>query len=169
MLQFYCGFSGAVMIDQVYLMLYNLLFTSLPPLAIGVYDKIAPANILLSYPELYARGRLGLIYKSHSFWLTTADALYQSIVIFFVTEAVKLLFYVTIMILNYIRLMIKIFILFYPQAYHDSEIDIWEFGTTITTSCIIVMLIQASLEFKSWVNILFIFMVILRLSHFQIL
>ncbi|XP_008547483.1 phospholipid-transporting ATPase VD [Microplitis demolitor] len=120
--QFYCGFSGAVMIDQVYLMLYNLLFTSLPPLAIGVYDKIAPANILLSYPELYARGRLGLIYKSHSFWLTTADALYQSIVIFFVTEA----------------------------AYHDSEIDIWEFGTTITTSCIIVMLIQASLEFKSW-------------------
>lgn len=33
--QLYCGFSGAVMIDQMYLMLYNLLFTSLPPLAIG--------------------------------------------------------------------------------------------------------------------------------------
>jgi len=33
--QLYCGFSGSVMIDQMYLMLYNLLFTSLPPLAIG--------------------------------------------------------------------------------------------------------------------------------------
>ena len=33
--QLYCGFSGAVMIDQMYLMLYNLLFTSLPPVAIG--------------------------------------------------------------------------------------------------------------------------------------
>lgn len=33
--QLYCGFSGAVMIDQMYLMLYNLFFTSLPPLAIG--------------------------------------------------------------------------------------------------------------------------------------
>ena len=35
--QLYCGFSGSVMIDQMYLMLYNLLFTSLPPLAIGKY------------------------------------------------------------------------------------------------------------------------------------
>jgi len=33
--QLYCGFSGSVMIDQMYLMLYNLLFTSLPPLIIG--------------------------------------------------------------------------------------------------------------------------------------
>lgn len=35
--QFFCGFSGAVMIDQMYLMLYNLLFTSLPALAIGKF------------------------------------------------------------------------------------------------------------------------------------
>jgi magnesium-transporting ATPase (P-type) len=33
--QIYCGFSGTVMIDQMYLMLYNFLFTSLPPMAIG--------------------------------------------------------------------------------------------------------------------------------------
>lgn len=33
--QFYCGFSGSVMIDQMYLMLFNLLFTSFPPIAIG--------------------------------------------------------------------------------------------------------------------------------------
>ena len=33
--QLYCGFSGQVMIDQMYLMLFNLLFTSLPPFAIG--------------------------------------------------------------------------------------------------------------------------------------
>ena len=33
--QLYNGFSGSVMIDQMYLMLYNLLFTSLPPLTIG--------------------------------------------------------------------------------------------------------------------------------------
>ncbi len=33
--QLFCGFSGAVMIDQMYLMLYNLFFTSLPPMAIG--------------------------------------------------------------------------------------------------------------------------------------
>lgn len=35
--QLYCGFSGSVMIDQMYLMLYNLVFTSLSPIAIGKF------------------------------------------------------------------------------------------------------------------------------------
>lgn len=41
------------MIDQIYLMLYNLLFTSLPPLAIGVYDKVVAEDLLLATPYLY--------------------------------------------------------------------------------------------------------------------
>lgn len=71
------------MIDQIYLMLYNLLFISLPPLVLGVYDRITTPNILLSMPELYKRGRLGLVYRPISFWITMADAFYESIVIFF--------------------------------------------------------------------------------------
>ncbi|CAL1688801.1 unnamed protein product, partial [Lasius platythorax] len=120
--QLYCGFSGAVMIDQIYLMLYNLLFTSLPPLALGIYDRVAAPRVLLSSPELYIRGRLGLVYQPHSFWLTIGDALYQSIVIFFITK----------------------------EVYYDSIIDIWEFGTTIMTACIVVMLLHAAIEIRSW-------------------
>lgn len=41
------------MMDQMYLMLYNLIFTSLPPLAIGVYDKRVPEDLLLKNPYLY--------------------------------------------------------------------------------------------------------------------
>lgn len=41
------------MIDQIYLMLYNLLFTSLPPLAIGVYDKTVSEDLLQLRPYLY--------------------------------------------------------------------------------------------------------------------
>lgn len=77
------------MIDQIYLMLYNLLFTSLPPLVLGVFDQIAPASLLMDMPRLYERGRTGSVYQPHSFWVTMADALYQSIVIFFLTEAVS--------------------------------------------------------------------------------
>lgn len=134
------------MIDQIYLMLYNLLFTSLPPLAIGVYDKVVAEDLLLATPYLYryvschliiiiitnlmmtifdAKGRLGLAYKPHSFWLTMLDALYQSLIIFFIAEA----------------------------TYWDSTIDIWEFGTTITTSCLIAMLVHGAIEVKSWVRI----------------
>lgn len=51
--QLYCGFSGAVMIDQMYLMLFNLFFTALPPLVIGVYDKKVTEDLLMTGPHLY--------------------------------------------------------------------------------------------------------------------
>lgn len=41
------------MIDQMYLMLFNLVFTALPPLVIGVYDKNIPEDLLFSKPYLY--------------------------------------------------------------------------------------------------------------------
>lgn len=129
MIQLYCGFSGAVMMDQIYLMLYNLVFTSLPPLILGVYDQVAPANLLYESPRLYERSRRGCVYQPHTFWVTMTDALYQSIVIFFLTEAV----------------------------YHDTDVDIWEFGTTITTLCIVVTTVHICIEIKSWVNINFFF------------
>ncbi|KAL0267650.1 UNVERIFIED_CONTAM: hypothetical protein PYX00_009855 [Menopon gallinae] len=120
--QLYCGYSGQVMIDQMYLMLYNLLFTSLPPLAIGVYEQDAPEELLMANPSLYKQGRLGLVYQPHSFWITMADSLYQSIVIFFITLG----------------------------AYYNSDIGLWEFGTTITTACMFIMLTQVAIETKSW-------------------
>jgi phospholipid-translocating ATPase len=51
--QLYCGFSGAVMINDMYLMIFNFVFTSLPPLAIGVYDKKLADDVLLRNPRLY--------------------------------------------------------------------------------------------------------------------
>ncbi|KAK9870972.1 hypothetical protein WA026_009932 [Henosepilachna vigintioctopunctata] len=135
--QLYCGFSGSVMIDQMYLMLYNLLFTSLPPLAIGVYDQDAPEDLLKDKPYLYRQGRLGKVYRSSSFWLNTLDAIYQSICIFFICQG----------------------------AYADSDIDIFEFGTTVTTCCMYVMLLHASIETRSW-TILHAASVILSIGAF---
>ncbi|XP_066145545.1 phospholipid-transporting ATPase VD isoform X1 [Euwallacea fornicatus] len=120
--QFYCGFSGSVMIDQMYLMLYNLLFTSLPPIAIGVYDQDAPYNLLRDMPYLYRRGRLGKVYKSYSFWMTMLDSLYQSVVVFWLCKF----------------------------AYQDTDVDIFEFGTAATTACMCVMLLHVSIETRSW-------------------
>lgn len=56
-----------------------------------MYDQDAPEELLLALPNLYRQGRLGLVYKPHSFWITMADSLYQSIVIFFLTEGVSFL------------------------------------------------------------------------------
>lgn len=37
----------------MYLMLYNLVFTALPPLVIGVYDKTIAEDLLFLKPYLY--------------------------------------------------------------------------------------------------------------------
>ncbi|XP_036212625.1 phospholipid-transporting ATPase VD isoform X1 [Bactrocera oleae] len=120
--QLYCGFSGSVMMDQMYLMLYNLIFTSLPPLAIGVYDKRVPEDFLLRNCFLYKHGRLGLAYKPHDFWIVLSDSLYQSLVVFFIALC----------------------------AYAESDVGIWEFGATITASCLYTNLVHGALEIRSW-------------------
>lgn len=51
------------------------------------------------------------------------DALYQSIAIFFICQG----------------------------AYSGSDVDIWEFGTVLTTSSMFVMLLHAAIEIRSWV------------------
>ncbi|XP_045030963.1 phospholipid-transporting ATPase VD isoform X1 [Daphnia magna] len=126
--QLYCGFSGTVMVDQIYLMFFNLFFTSLPPLAMGIYDQSASAELLLAQPTLYAVGREAQLYRSHSFWVNIIDALYQSTVIFFIAYC----------------------------AYSDTVADLWEFGTVVTSSCIFVMLIHMASEFKSWTGLHFL-------------
>lgn len=76
------------MIDQMYLMVFNLIFTALPPMAMGIYDQDARDNLLLQKPILYKEGRLGLTHTHNSFWWNMIDALYASIVIFFVAFGV---------------------------------------------------------------------------------
>uniref|UniRef100_A0A8C6XW15 Phospholipid-transporting ATPase n=1 Tax=Naja naja TaxID=35670 RepID=A0A8C6XW15_NAJNA len=51
--QFFCGFSGTPMIDYWSLIFFNLLFTSVPPVIYGVFDKDVSAETLMKHPELY--------------------------------------------------------------------------------------------------------------------
>lgn len=51
--QFFCGFSGSVMTNSWVLILFNVVFTSVPPLVYGVLDQDVQAETLLKVPELY--------------------------------------------------------------------------------------------------------------------
>jgi phospholipid-translocating ATPase len=109
----------------MYLMVFNLFFTALPPMAIGIDDQDASAELLLSCPRLYRQGRLQKVHQAHSFWLNMLDALYQSVVIFFISFG----------------------------AYSGSDVGMFEFGTTIVVACMMTMLVHMAIEAKSWVRI----------------
>ncbi|XP_055653008.1 phospholipid-transporting ATPase VD isoform X2 [Falco peregrinus] len=124
--QFFCGFSGTSMTDYWILILFNLLFTSVPPIIYGVLDKDVSAEILMQLPQLYMMSQKSVAYLPSPFWMTLLDAFYQSLVCFFVP-------YFT---------------------YYGSDIDILSFGNPINTAALFIILFHLLIECKSvtWIH-----------------
>ncbi|XP_009281865.1 PREDICTED: probable phospholipid-transporting ATPase VD [Aptenodytes forsteri] len=124
--QFFCGFSGTSMTDYWILILFNLLFTSVPPIIYGVLDKDVSAEILMQLPQLYMMSQKSVAYLPSTFWITLLDAFYQSLVCFFVP-------YFT---------------------YYGSDIDIFSFGNPINTAALFIILFHLLIECKSvtWIH-----------------
>ncbi|XP_076711817.2 phospholipid-transporting ATPase VB isoform X2 [Callospermophilus lateralis] len=120
--QFFCGFSGSTMIDYWQMIFFNLFFTSLPPIIFGILDKDVSAETLLALPELYKSGQNSENYNLSAFWISMADAFYQSLVCFF----------------------------FPYLTYRGSDIDVFTFGTPINTISLITILLHQAMEMKTW-------------------
>eukprot|EP00803_Ostreobium_quekettii_P011454 evm.model.scf_1059.1 EVM.evm.TU.scf_1059.1 scf_1059:98-2784(-) len=52
-----CLFSGQIIYDDFYMSLYNVTFTSLAPLAVGLLDQDVSKGASLRYPGLYRQGQ----------------------------------------------------------------------------------------------------------------
>lgn len=76
-------FSGSSMYESWSLSMFNTLFTSLPVLCVGMFDKDLHPSTLLAVPELYAKGRLYQAFnlKVFIFWMLLAA--FQSVGISF--------------------------------------------------------------------------------------
>ncbi|KAG6857725.1 hypothetical protein H0H87_004141 [Tephrocybe sp. NHM501043] len=79
---FFNNFSGQIAYESWTLSLYNVLFTVLPPLVIGIFDQFVSARFLDRYPQLYMLGQKNAFFTKTSFWLWVANALYHSIVLY---------------------------------------------------------------------------------------
>nr|XP_061833572.1 phospholipid-transporting ATPase VA-like [Nerophis lumbriciformis] len=120
--QFYCGFSGSAMIDQWYLIFFNLMFSAFPQLITGTLDKDVSAETLQLLPQLYVSGQNSEEYKPYMFWMNMIDACYQSLVCFFIPYF----------------------------AYADSDVDLFTWGTPITTLAVFTILLHLGIETKTW-------------------
>uniref|UniRef100_A0A452R5S8 Phospholipid-transporting ATPase n=1 Tax=Ursus americanus TaxID=9643 RepID=A0A452R5S8_URSAM len=128
--QFFCGFSGTSMTDYWVLILFNLLFTSAPPVIYGVLEKDVSAETLMQLPELYKSGQKSEAYLPLTFWITLLDAFYQSLVCFFVPY----------------------------YTYQGSDIDIFAFGNPLNTAALFIIILHLVIESKNltWVHVLVI-------------
>ncbi|OAY41708.1 phospholipid-transporting ATPase 1 isoform X2 [Manihot esculenta] len=104
---------------------YSVIYTSVPTIVVGILDKDLSHRTLLQYPKLYGAGHRQEAYNMHLFWITMADTLWQSLVLFG----------------------IPLFI------YKGSTIDIWSLGSLWTIAVVILVNIHLAMDVQRWVYI----------------
>lgn len=59
---------------------FNVIFTFLPPLMIGIFDQIVSSRMLEKYPQMYMLGQDNVFFNQRKFWGWMANATFQSLV-----------------------------------------------------------------------------------------
>uniref|UniRef100_A0A8C4EVF5 Phospholipid-transporting ATPase n=1 Tax=Dicentrarchus labrax TaxID=13489 RepID=A0A8C4EVF5_DICLA len=134
---FFCGFSAQTVYDQWFITLFNIVYTSLPVLAMGLFDQDVNDQNSLRYPSLYKPGQQNLLFNKRQFFLCTLQGMGTSFLLFFIPYGA-------------FSVMVK------EDGSHFS--DQQTFAVTIATTLVIVVSVQIGLDKHYWtaVNHLFI-------------
>ncbi|KAK0729767.1 hypothetical protein B0H67DRAFT_477359 [Lasiosphaeris hirsuta] len=82
--QIFCNFDISYIFDSTYILMFNLLFTSVPVILMGVLDQDVSDAVSLAVPQLYRRGIERMEWTQLKFWAYMVDGIYQSVVSFFI-------------------------------------------------------------------------------------
>ncbi|KAL5793184.1 hypothetical protein ACOSP7_001778 [Xanthoceras sorbifolium] len=81
----YASFSGEPAYNDWYMSCYNVFFTSLPVIALGVFDQDVSARLCLKYPLLYQEGVQNVLFNWPRVLGWMSNGVISSIIIFFFT------------------------------------------------------------------------------------
>ncbi|RVW14775.1 Phospholipid-transporting ATPase 3 [Vitis vinifera] len=85
---FQTGFSGQRFYDDWFQSLYNVIFTALPVIIVGLFDKDVSESLSKKYPELYKEGIRDSFFKWRVVGIWAFFSFYQSLVFYyFVTSS----------------------------------------------------------------------------------
>ncbi|KAF6738872.1 Phospholipid-transporting ATPase ID [Oryzias melastigma] len=134
---FFCGFSAQTVYDEWFITLFNIVYTSLPVLAMGLFDQDVNDQNSLCHPGLYKSGQSHLLFNKRQFFLCTLHGITTSFLLFFVPYGA-------------FSVMVK---------EDGSQLsDQQTLAVTIATSLVIVVSVQIGLDTHYWtgVNHLFV-------------
>ncbi|WOL09078.1 phospholipid-transporting ATPase 6-like [Canna indica] len=81
----FTGFSGQSVYDDWYMLLFNVVLTSLPVISLGVFEQDVSSEVCLQFPALYQQGAKNLFFDWYRIIGWMFNGLYTSIVIFFLS------------------------------------------------------------------------------------
>ncbi|XP_016279520.1 phospholipid-transporting ATPase FetA-like isoform X2 [Monodelphis domestica] len=126
---FFSGFSAETVFDEWFIAFYNLFYTSLPVLALSLFDQDVNDLWSLRFPELYYPGQNNLYFNKKEFVKYLIYAIYTSFVLFFIPFGTTY---------NSVRSNGKDFS------------DYQSFTLIIQTSLLVVVTVQVGLETTYW-------------------
>ncbi|PKU73362.1 probable phospholipid-transporting ATPase 4 isoform X1 [Dendrobium catenatum] len=133
----FTGFSGQSVYDDWYMLLFNVILTSLPVISLGVFEQDVSSEVCLQFPALYQQGPKNLFFDWYRIFCWMGNGLYSSLAIFFLT----------IIVLD-------------DQAFRagGQTADMAVVGTTMFTSIIWAVNIQIALTMShfTWIQHLFV-------------
>ncbi|AQL03816.1 putative phospholipid-transporting ATPase 7 [Zea mays] len=133
----FAGFSGQSVYDDWFMLLFNVVLTSLPVISLGVFEQDVSSEICLQFPALYQQGPKNLFFDWYRILGWMGNGLFSSLAIFFLNLCI-----------------------FYDQAIRagGQTADMAAVGTTMFTCIIWAVNIQIALTMShfTWIQHLFV-------------
>uniref|UniRef100_A0A8C4UBR9 Phospholipid-transporting ATPase n=1 Tax=Falco tinnunculus TaxID=100819 RepID=A0A8C4UBR9_FALTI len=81
---FFNGFSAQTAYEDWFITLYNVLYSSLPVLLVGLLDQDVSDKLSLRFPRLYVLGQNDILFNYKKFFLSLLHGAITSLIIFFI-------------------------------------------------------------------------------------
>ena len=113
--QRYAGYTGTSLYESWSLSMFNTLFTSLPVIFVGIFEKDLSAETLLAVPELYVLGhrRAGFNFLVYLEWMFMASV--EAVMVFFIMLGL------------------------YGQAMFTSDNSLYAMGALTFSACVVII------------------------------
>ncbi|XP_022844425.1 probable phospholipid-transporting ATPase 4 [Olea europaea var. sylvestris] len=133
----FAAFSGQSVYVDWYMLLFNVVLTSLPVISLGVFEQDVDSEVCLQFPALYQQGPKNLFFDWSRIIGWMVNGLYTSLIIFFLN-----------------------IIIFYDQAFRSGgqTADMTAVGTAMFTCIIWAVNCQIALTMShfTWIQHLFV-------------
>lgn len=127
--QIYCAWSSTQVMDYVYLLFWNAFWTVAAVIALGIFERVLPDNVLMDIPELYKRSRKGSYFSLKLFMIYLLDSLWQSAILYF------------LICYSYE----------FVSARDDGyDVSLWEWSTTLAMASVVVANLSVGLDIRAW-------------------
>ncbi|EDW81882.2 uncharacterized protein Dwil_GK25424 [Drosophila willistoni] len=84
----FCGFSAQTVFDPMFISVYNLFYTSLPVLALGVFEQDVSDKNSLEFPRLYTPGLKSELFNIREFIYSVLHGAFTSLILFLIPYGV---------------------------------------------------------------------------------